>query len=60
MASSADQAGDQGLTRFFRRSRNAPVSELSPNFFDLDRFSQKVKRVEKPWGYEIIYAATPQ
>ena len=36
------------------------MSELSPNLFDLDRFSQKVERVEKPWGYEIIFAATPQ
>ncbi|MGI8605934.1 MAG: cupin domain-containing protein [Gaiellaceae bacterium] len=36
------------------------MSELSPNLFDLDRFSQRVERVEKPWGYEIIYATTPQ
>jgi mannose-6-phosphate isomerase len=30
----------------------------SPNLRDLDRFSVDVKRVEKPWGYELVYAAT--
>jgi mannose-6-phosphate isomerase-like protein (cupin superfamily) len=30
----------------------------SPNLLDLDRFAVDVKRVEKPWGYELIYAAT--
>jgi mannose-6-phosphate isomerase len=32
------------------------VSELSPNLFDLDRFGVDVKRIDKPWGYEIIFA----
>jgi mannose-6-phosphate isomerase len=32
----------------------------SPNLLDLDRFSVDVKRVEKPWGYELVYAATDQ
>jgi mannose-6-phosphate isomerase len=30
----------------------------SPNLLDLDRFAVPVRRVEKPWGYELIYAAT--
>ncbi len=30
----------------------------SPNLLDLDRFSADVIRVEKPWGYEIIFAHT--
>lgn len=35
-----------------------PVGELTPNLLDLDRFAVPVERVEKPWGYEIIYAST--
>jgi mannose-6-phosphate isomerase len=31
---------------------------ISPNLLDLDRFSVDVKRVEKPWGYELLYAIT--
>src|SRR5215216_195123 len=31
---------------------------ISPNLLDLDRFGVDVKRVEKPWGYELIYATT--
>jgi mannose-6-phosphate isomerase len=31
---------------------------ISPNLLDLDRFAVDVKRVEKPWGYELVYAAT--
>jgi mannose-6-phosphate isomerase len=31
---------------------------ISPNLLDLDRFAVPVKRVEKPWGYELVYAAT--
>jgi mannose-6-phosphate isomerase len=34
------------------------VSELTPNLLDLDRFAVGVERVEKPWGYEIVYALT--
>ncbi len=34
------------------------MSEASPNLLDLERFEQEVQRVEKPWGYEIIFAAT--
>jgi mannose-6-phosphate isomerase-like protein (cupin superfamily) len=30
----------------------------SPNLLDLDRFAVDVKRVEKPWGYELVYAST--
>jgi mannose-6-phosphate isomerase len=30
----------------------------SPNLLDLDRFAAQVNRVEKPWGYELVYAAT--
>jgi mannose-6-phosphate isomerase len=32
------------------------VSELSPNLLDLDRFGVDVKRIDKPWGYEIVFA----
>jgi mannose-6-phosphate isomerase len=31
---------------------------ISPNLLDLDRFSVDVKRVDKPWGYELLYAIT--
>ena len=31
---------------------------ISPNLRDLDRFGVDVKRVEKPWGYELVYAST--
>jgi mannose-6-phosphate isomerase len=31
---------------------------ISPNLLDLDRFAVDVKRVEKPWGYELVYAST--
>jgi mannose-6-phosphate isomerase len=30
----------------------------SPNLVDLDRFASEVRRVEKPWGFEIVYALT--
>jgi mannose-6-phosphate isomerase-like protein (cupin superfamily) len=32
------------------------MSELSPNLLDLDRFGVAVERIEKPWGYEIVFA----
>src|SRR5436309_15231815 len=28
----------------------------SPNYGSLDRFSFESRRVEKPWGYELIWA----
>jgi len=31
---------------------------ISPNLLDLDRFAVDVKRVDKPWGYELLYALT--
>jgi mannose-6-phosphate isomerase-like protein (cupin superfamily) len=34
------------------------VERISPNLLDLDRFRMAVSRVDKPWGYEIIYALT--
>ena len=34
------------------------MSEMSPNFLDLDRFAVEVKRHETPWGYELMFAAT--
>ncbi len=30
----------------------------SPNLETLDRWSSDVRRVEKPWGYELIWALT--
>ena len=34
------------------------VGDLTPNLLDLDRFAVPVERVEKPWGYELVYAST--
>ena len=34
------------------------MTDMSPNLLDLDRFEGKVTRVEKPWGYEIVFAHT--
>ena len=34
------------------------MTDLSPNLVDLDPFAADVKRVEKPWGYEIVFALT--
>jgi mannose-6-phosphate isomerase len=34
------------------------MTDLSPNLADLDRFAFEVRRVEKPWGHEILFAHT--
>lgn len=34
------------------------MTDTSPNLLDLDRFAHAVERVEKPWGYEIVFAHT--
>ena len=34
------------------------MSEPSTNMGGLDRFASDVRRVEKPWGYELIYGLT--
>lgn len=34
------------------------MSGLSPNLLDLDRFRSEVRRIEKPWGHELVYAST--
>lgn len=34
------------------------MSEMSPNLLDLDRFAVDVKKIDKPWGYELVFAAT--
>ncbi len=34
------------------------MSDISPNLLDLDRFASDVQRIEKPWGYEIVFAHT--
>ena len=31
---------------------------MSPNLLDLDRFAVEVERVDKPWGYELVFAVT--
>jgi mannose-6-phosphate isomerase-like protein (cupin superfamily) len=36
------------------------MRSTSPNLLDLDRFGVDVKRVQKPWGYELVYASTEQ
>jgi mannose-6-phosphate isomerase len=33
---------------------------ISPNLLDLDRFAVPIKRNDKPWGYELVYASTEQ
>ena len=33
------------------------MSVDSPNLDDLDRFESAVERVEKPWGYELVYTS---
>jgi len=39
--------------------RDSPgVSVDSPNLGSLDRWAFDVRRVEKPWGYELIWALT--
>ena len=34
------------------------MSEMSPNLLDLDRFAVEVEKIDKPWGYELVFAAT--
>ncbi|MBD0318141.1 MAG: cupin domain-containing protein [Thermoleophilia bacterium] len=34
------------------------MSDMLANLEDLDRFASEVRRVEKPWGYEIVFAHT--
>jgi mannose-6-phosphate isomerase len=34
------------------------VEWLSPNLLDLDRFAVDVRKVDKPWGFELVYALT--
>jgi mannose-6-phosphate isomerase len=34
------------------------VGRIPSNLLDLDRFQVDVKRVDKPWGCELIYAST--
>ena len=34
------------------------MSEMSPNLLDLDRFAVEVRKIDKPWGYELVFAAT--
>ena len=34
------------------------MSDLSPNLVDLDRLASDVRRVDKPWGYEVVFALT--
>src|SRR4026208_2254951 len=34
------------------------MGEMSPSLLDLDRFAVEVQRIEKPWGFELVFAAT--
>ena len=34
------------------------MSNLASRIHDLGRFTAQVERVDKPWGYELIYAVT--
>ena len=34
------------------------MTDLSPNLPDLDRFASELRRVDKPWGHELIYGLT--
>ena len=37
---------------------SAAMSADSPNVNNLDAWAREVKRVDKPWGYELIWALT--
>jgi mannose-6-phosphate isomerase len=37
---------------------SAPVGVDSPNIDSLDRWAFETRRVEKPWGHELIWALT--
>jgi mannose-6-phosphate isomerase len=34
------------------------MSDIPSNLADLDRFAAEVRRVDKPWGYEVVFALT--
>jgi len=34
------------------------MSVDSPNLKDLDRFASPVERIDKPWGYELVYTSS--
>lgn len=34
------------------------MTDLTPNLADLDRFAVPVERIDKPWGYEVLFALT--
>ena len=36
------------------------MSLESPNLFDLDRWAAETRRVDKPWGWELVWAETEQ
>jgi mannose-6-phosphate isomerase-like protein (cupin superfamily) len=40
------------------RGSSDEMSVDSPNIASLDRWAVDVRRVDKPWGYELIWAAT--
>ena len=40
------------------RGSSDPMSVDSPNLHSLDKWAFEVKKVEKPWGYELIWART--
>jgi mannose-6-phosphate isomerase len=40
------------------RGSSDPMSMNSPNLDTLDQWAFEVKKVEKPWGYELIWALT--
>ena len=35
-----------------------PAGSVAPNLDTLDQWAYEVKKVEKPWGYELIWALT--
>jgi mannose-6-phosphate isomerase len=47
-----------GLTPVRGLGYDRAVGDLTPNLLDLDRFAVPVERVEKPWGYELVYASS--
>ena len=44
--------------RLDRAAREGRMSIDSPNFEGLDRWAFEPRRVEKPWGWELIWADT--
>ena len=43
-----------------RARGGARMSLDSPNLIDLERWATEARRVDKPWGWELVWAETDQ